>query len=73
MNANTKCKQIENSTFVMAINPEKETDKAIFVMVVNTSCGSNKMYWIPKSILKQNENSFILPSWYLSKNFNWIN
>lgn len=57
----------------MAITPEKETEKAIYVKVVNTSCGSNKLFWIPKSVIKENEHSFILPSWFLSKNFMSIN
>lgn len=52
---------------------EKETEKAFLVNAMNaTGCSDNKGYWIPKSVIKFNENGIELPSWFFGKNFSSI-
>jgi len=54
---------------------KKESEKAVLVNVVfqNENSESNIAsaydFWIPKSILSENENGFVLPGWFISKNF----
>jgi hypothetical protein len=81
----TKCLQLLNENgqvitdglksinLIIEEKPQKETDKAVFVMVLNSDCGSNKDFWIPKSLLKQVESNgvkcFSLPEWFIRKTF----
>lgn len=54
---------------------KKETEKAIFVSVVfeNENSESNIAsaydFWIPKSMISENEIGVVIPSWFINKNF----
>lgn len=54
---------------------KKESEKAVLVSVVfqNDNSESNIAvaydFWIPKSLLSENENGVVLPSWFIQKNF----
>lgn len=63
----TRMIMINKSVFCMNELSLKETEKALQFRVVNTSCGSNELFWIPKSILKQVDGKWLLPAWYMSK------
>lgn len=67
-----KAKLIDGTNLVMATSFSKETDKAVLATVINTSCGSNRDYWIPKSLLKIEEYSVVLPLWFVKKTFGYI-
>jgi hypothetical protein len=67
-----KVSQINDTHFYMNDIPEKETDKAIFVRVMNDKCGSNFCFWLPKSQVKQQGDRFIMPSWLVEKSFQSI-
>jgi hypothetical protein len=62
-----KMLMIKGSLFAMDLEPKKETEKALFINVMNTSCGSNKDMWIPKSVVTREGENYILPSWFISK------
>lgn len=66
--------QIENTTLLVSDTPERVTDKAILVNVFNTANGSNKSFWIPKSLMKTTEDGKLLqiPSWFIRQNFGWL-
>lgn len=63
---------IKGSVFAMDELPSKETEKAYLFNVLNTGCCSNKDYWIPKSLLSQDGSEWVLPAWFISKNFGYI-
>lgn len=72
-NMNTvKVSQINDTCFYMNDLPEKVTDKAIFVRVMNDKCGSNFCFWLPKSQVKKEGDKFIMPSWLVEKTFQSI-
>lgn len=76
-NDTTKCLTIKDTPFVMEETPITETEKAFQFRVINSNCGSNKVYWIPKSLLKKEINEknvtlFTLPAWFLNKTFGYI-
>ena len=75
-NNTIRCLEIQHTDFVMDENYEKETEKAIYVRITNMRCGSNKMYWIPKSVMRiMDEGSFRfiqIQPWFFRKSFNEI-
>lgn len=62
-----KMLMIKGTLYAMDSQPEKETEKALFINVMNTSCGSNKTMWIPKSVVSVEDNQYVMPSWFISK------
>ena len=62
-----KMLMIKGSLFAMDAEAKKETEKALFINVMNTSCGSNKDMWIPKSVVSIEGNEYVMPSWFISK------
>lgn len=54
---------------------KKESEKAILANIVfdNENSESNIAsaydFWIPKSLLSENESGIVLPNWFISKNF----
>ena len=67
-----KMLMIKGTLFAMDAEPKKETEKALFINVMNTSCGSNKDMWLPKSVVSVEGNQYVIPTWFISKNFNYI-
>lgn len=68
------CCEVRGTSLVINLTPEKETEKAVFISVMNKNCGSNKSYWLPKSVLSYvtEDNGFIyaiIADWFLAKNF----
>ena len=62
---------------IVASEAAAETEKAVQRRVINWNCGSNKLFWIPKSIMKLQEDEHgdiqcVLPAWYINKNFSYI-
>jgi len=69
-----KCLVINNSKFIMNETPERETEKAIYVCVMNTSCGTNRMFWMPKSVITTKTSTDVtMASWFFAKGFAGIN
>ena len=65
-------KNIQNTALYMAVNAEKETEKAVYVWVCS-QYGYNAKFWIPKSLICETESEFIIPMWFVNKNFAKIN
>lgn len=68
--------RINNSHISMIEGFEQETEKAVQVRILNLSCGSNKLFWIPKSVFKIEENGIMpivsMADWFFNKNFGYI-
>lgn len=63
---------IKGSYFAMNLNSSRETEKAYLFNVMNTVSGENKDFWIPKSLVSQVNNEWVMPSWFIQKQFAFI-
>lgn len=75
-NKTVKCLEIQHTSFIMDEKFEKETEKAVQVRITNTNCGSNKLYWLPKSVFRiMEEGTFKyvqIQAWFFQKSFSEI-
>lgn len=60
---------IKDSYFAMNLEATRETEKAFLFNVLNTVSGENRDFWIPKSVLSKNNNEWVMPSWFVQKQF----
>lgn len=60
---------IKGSYFAMNLEATRETEKAFLFNVLNTVSGENRDFWIPKSVLSKNNNEWVMPSWFVQKQF----
>lgn len=64
-----KMLMIKGSYFAMDLIANRETEKAFLFNVLNTVSGENRDFWIPKSVLSKNDNEWVMPSWFVQKQF----
>lgn len=59
--------QINNTNLYMNESPVRETEKAAQYYVGGAS--GYKAFWIPKSLIKFDGKGFIIPDWFVNKEF----
>lgn len=60
---------LNTSDIVISVTPSKETEKAAFYTVWNIKNNTFMDVWIPRSLLKINETSAEVPTWFFAKTF----
>ena len=65
----TKMLMIKGTYFAMDLIEKKETEKAFLFNVLNTISGCNTDFWMPKSLVKKEGEEWVLPSWFVQKQF----
>lgn len=66
METTIKVKMIKDTHYEMSVENEKETEKAIYTRIFSGI--ANKLIWIPKSVIKEEENCFVIPMWFVNQN-----